>query len=345
MEAENLEQLTPGQLQLIASQRWFHLFVPEQYGGLSLSLPEAVQLEESIAWADGNIGWVVTLCSGASMFIGYFQDELTKTVFSNPRVCLAGSGQAGGIAERYADGFKVTGSWPHASGAPHADYFTANCVIRHNGEIVTGPDEKSLIQSFLFKKEEVTLYPTWKYMGLKATAGYSFSVEKLFVPTIRTFIIDADHTRLPGSIYQYPFAPLAESTIAANISGMCLHFLDLAKEIIFKKKDIQSGFKAGTGKSLQLLADAVSAIQLLREQFYERLDHSWKVHVANNNIDADTLLAVSESSRQLAHQARHWVSLLYPFCGLAAAHTGTFINRVWRNIHTASQHSLLNDKR
>jgi alkylation response protein AidB-like acyl-CoA dehydrogenase len=331
-DAEQLGRLSPEQLQLIAEQRWFHLFVPEAYGGLNLSLPQAVRLEESIAFADGSLGWVVTLCAGASLFVGYFEEAVAKSIFANPRVCLAGSGHVGGTANTIAEGFEVTGSWPHASGALHADYFTANCLIKKTGKI----------QSFIFTREEVTIQPNWNYMGLQATAGHSFSVEKLIVPSNHAFTIEPAYARLHQPVYKFPFLPLAETTIAANLSGMCLYFLDLAEAIIFKKEHTDPAAKSLALRGIRLLAEASTTIQTLREQFYAVLDQSWQAHVMNHHLEAETLSAISNTSRQLAHQARNWVNLVYPHCGLTAARTDSAINMVWRNIHTASQHPLLN---
>ncbi len=126
-EAEAMGHLHPMQINIIREQRWFHLFVPKEYGGLDLSLPEAVRLEENIAYADGSVGWVVTLCAGAAMFIGYFDKQLADEIFTDPNVCIAGSGHVNGTAEILKDGFLVNGTWPYASGTPHATWLTANC--------------------------------------------------------------------------------------------------------------------------------------------------------------------------------------------------------------------------
>ena len=329
--AEEQGRLSPKQLTLIYSEKWFHLFVPEKWGGLALSLPAAVRLEESIAYADGSVGWVVTLCAGAAMFIGYFSECLANEIFSDPYVCLAGSGQANGTAKIINGGFEINGSWPYASGAPDATHFTANCVIEPGGQV----------QSFIFKKEEVTLQPDWKYIGLKATAGYSFSVENLTIPANRSFIIDPAHARLSQPVYRYPFLQLAETTIAANILGMCLSFFYLARNLLAEKQHHKQGLEGVKNKGLQLITSGLAEINLLRQKFYLKLDTSWSLHIANSEITSLELNAVSQSSLDLARQSRSLVNELYPYCGLYAARTDTMINQVWRNINTASQHRLL----
>ena len=331
LQAEEQGRLLPEQLELIYQQKWFRLFVPKELRGLALPLPEAVRLEENIAYADGSVGWVVTLCAGAAMFIGYFAEDLAEDVFRNPHVCLAGSGQVNGSAKITDSGFEVTGTWPYASGAPHATHFTANCIVEGSEKV----------QSFIFKREEVTLHPTWKYIGLNATAGYSFSVKNLVVAANRTFIIDPAYSTLPDPVYRYPFLQLAETTIAANISGMCLSFFSLAKDVLLEKEKSHARSEGVKNKGLQLIVSAETEMALLRQQFYSALDASWSCHVAGSEITLLQLEAVSKSSQDLARQSRNLVNELYPYCGLYASRTDTMLNLVWRNINTASQHSLL----
>lgn len=324
-------RLSPEQLRLIIDQKWFHLFVPGQYGGLALSLPSAVRLEENIAYADGSVGWVVTLCAGAAMFIGYFDEVLAKETFKDPGVCLAGSGRASGTARITENGFRVNGQWPYASGAPHATHFTANCIVEATEQV----------QSFVFKRDEVTLNADWNYTGLNATAGYSFSVKDLDIPSTRTFTIDAAHAQLPDPVYRYPFLQLAETTIAANMSGMCRYFFDLASELLSKKKVVSQDSEAIRKRGLDLINSGNAKLDLLRRNFYSELDKSWKLHISGNELPAELLDSVSLTSKQLAKQARELVNELYPYCGMEAARNDTVINRVWRDINTASQHPVL----
>jgi len=114
-EAEKSGCLCNEQLLLIYEQRWFNLYVPAQFGGLELSLPDGLKIEEALAWADGSTGWVVTLCSGANWFIGFLDAEITKKIFCNGKVCFAGSGKPSGAASITNYGFEITGSWNYYS--------------------------------------------------------------------------------------------------------------------------------------------------------------------------------------------------------------------------------------
>src|SRR5690606_11210465 len=87
-QAEVQGVLTAEQLAIIYHHRWFKLFVPASLGGLELSLPEGVLLEEELARIDGSLGWTVTLCAGANLFVGYMDRAVGETIFADAEVCL-----------------------------------------------------------------------------------------------------------------------------------------------------------------------------------------------------------------------------------------------------------------
>ena len=332
-EAELLKQLHPAQLSLIYSQKWFQLFVPESYNGAALSLPRALQSEEAIAWADGSVGWTVTLCAGAGWFIGFMNRELAQTVFNNAAVCLAGSGKATGTAKKINAGYQVSGNWPYATGAAHATAFTANCMIEENGAIVKNDDGSPLVKSFLFLRNEVTIHRNWNTFGMLATGSNAFAVNEITVPENRMFEINSNGLQLQDPIYQYPFMPFAELTLAVNSSGMAIRFFDLCDDL----------FKEWNDQHLQAkLAAAIAQLNECRKQFYDIAAISWEQCMHTQLFSTGLIAGIHGCSKQLAATARQLVDMLYPYCGMHAANPETEINRVWRNLHTASQHSLLN---
>jgi alkylation response protein AidB-like acyl-CoA dehydrogenase len=299
LAAENNGWLTDDVLAIIYQQKWFKALVPKAYGGLELSLTEIVALEEAFAWADGSLGWVITLCSGVT-----------------------------GTADKTEGGYIVNGQWQYASGSPAATVFTANCNVAG----------KTL--SFCFLKEEVEILPVWNAMGMAATASHSFRVSNLFVPEERAFEIDATKAVINTPLYHYPFLQLAEATLVANISGMAHHFLDLCG-ILFNQK-IYKGIPLAQHQNIAKIYDEVKTQFLtLREQLFTAVERSWNECAAGNRVSENSLKDVSTTAHALARSARDIVNKLYPYCGLSAVDKSSEINRCWRDIMTASQHSLL----
>jgi alkylation response protein AidB-like acyl-CoA dehydrogenase len=344
--AEQTGELTAQQLDIIYQHSWFNLFVPKLYGGLELSLPQALRYEEAFAWMDGSFGWTITLCSGANWFVGFLDTDAANEIYLNPKVCLAGSGRPSGIAKITNDGYTVTGQWDYATGAPHASVFTANCMIEKNGELIKDENNEPLIRSFWFLHKEVSIQHNWKSSGMIATASHSFKLKDLNLPLNRTFIIDPSHAKLSNPVYQFPFAAFAECTLAVNSSGMLLHFLELFEEIITRNKKIEQKIYPPHDPSQpmllrDLLKDFKTTFNIKRALFYDTIDKAWSTLLRYSMIDQQLLQHVGLHSRGLAFMATRMAEQLYPYAGLQAAHPESELNRIWRDMHTASQHSLL----
>jgi len=340
-KAEDKGALTPAILKIIYREKWFKLFVPKALGGLELSLPEALQYEEYLAYIDGSLGWTVTLCAGANLFCGYIEKEKAYAVFSKEKVCFGGSGAASGVATKVKDGYIVNGHWKYATGAPHLTHFTANCIIEEDGKTLLKEGGTPLTQSFFFKKNEVTVQEDWNTMGLKATAGHSFRVQHLEVSHNRSFVIDEARTTLDGDIYKYPFLPFAEATIAVNTLGMTRHFLEEALRIVHKRHQQDKPGLTVSHMDETAIINAQQKIHGLSDRFYKTVAASWEELLQNRNISKKTTDKIAVLSRQLVKECRRQVADIYPYCGLAATNRGTEINRVFRDIFTGSQHGLL----
>ena len=109
-----------------------------------------------------------------------------------------------------------------------------------------------------------------------------------------------------------------------------MRFSELAKEILERKKVAE-----------ELLVVQVKKLNEARQLFYDIVNRSWQELLSKKFIDDALLIEVSRISRRLASTARQVVDEIYPFCGIIAATSSSEINRVWRNLHTASQHYLL----
>jgi alkylation response protein AidB-like acyl-CoA dehydrogenase len=336
-EAEQKKQLHEVQLKLIHNERWFKMFVPSSYGGLGFSLPKVLKTEEALAWADGSTAWVVTLCSGAGWFIGFLPQEISNVVFFNDEVCLAGSGAPSGTADVRNDGYIINGVWKYASGALHATVFTANCLISKDGIPVLDNKGKPQVKAFVFFPDEVVVQSNWSSMGMIATGSHGFAITDRFVPSKRAFHIDSRHATLSDPIYQYPFMQLAEATLAANLSGMAQQFVDLCRTI-FAGRMVHD--QTPEKDLLKLLEESHGILQECRTEFYQAVEESWSICKTGHKISAPVLRKVSDTSYKLYLSSLSQVNALYRYAGLLAANPQMEINRVWRNIHTASQHAL-----
>lgn len=326
--------LQPVQQALMYRRGWFRMLAPRTCGGAEMALPAATRLEEAIAAADGSSGWVVTLCAGAGWFAGFLPPALARDLVATRRLCIAGSGAPTGFADRDGAGWRINGAWDHASGAPQATHFTLNAVLREGGSSQLDAAGAPRVRAFIVPAEQVEVLPTWRSIGLRATNSNAFRIDDQWVPASHAFDIDAAAATARGPLYRFPFRALAFVTLAANVGGMAGRFLELAAGEIARRHAL-TGRQARAGA---LLAQHIDRLGTARARAYALLDQAWSQVEQGAAIDGGELEAASLSWAQAAREA---VDGIYPWCGLRAADGRSEINRVWRDLHTATQHALL----
>lgn len=345
-QATHSGQLTPKQLKLFYDQRWFKALAPKKYGGLQWSLGEVVRFEEAIGWVEGSAGWVFTLCSGAGWFGGFIEPGFAAKIFKPKTACLAGSGTVGGVGKADKTGsLTVSGHWVYATGAPHATLFTANVYM----------ESEHKVRALLFLPQEVSVEKTWNPIGLIASASESFSVYAKTVATERIFDIDANKPVIQESLYRMPFGPLAEATIAANLSGMALHFMEEVAVLWSGKKEMARLQKDRGAQVPDWMAVADARLQAYCDKWLKMRAKIWAAvadleQFVNGNMSIERITqdatyqrkseAVSKAAQNQAALCRELVNTLYPYTGLTGASADSAIGKIWRDFQTGSQHAL-----
>ncbi len=333
--AEEKNGLTAAQLALIYQQKWFKLYVPKPLGGLGASLSEALQLQETLAYWDASLAWTVTLCSGATYFIGFIDPASHHDLFADPKSCWGGSGMSSGVADWDGKNFLVNGTWKYATGTYHNTAYTANCLIYEQGNPVFDENGAPLFKSFYFLPEEIEVLEDWNAMGLRATASHSFKVENLLVDSQRTFVLVPKHRTLHDPIFTLPFLNFAELTLAANYLGMFKRLIDETTLIC----------EARTKEALPSeLIQAKNHVQAVSEKFKELYAKICLEAENTPNLSQEREELVSASTHQMVQEGLALAHSVYLYSGMQGADTQSVINRVWRNLNTASQHSMFRKK-
>lgn len=342
MASITAKTLIDQQLSLIYDNNWFNIWVPRELGGKELDLIEGLKLLEELAYWDGGFGWTVTLCAGANMFAGYLDQALAKQVFSNPKVCFGGSGRVTGKAIWDGENYTVNGFWRCATGAPHLSHFTLNSFIFDGDEPRIDEEGNPVFFSFVVPREKVLIHYDWDSFGLACTASHSFSLENVKVPANHAFQIKPEHRIEDNILYRIPFGPFAELTLLVNYMGMYRRYLDLVEKYFFEKSKDEN-WSAQYGKVYFKKIDKLrQQLETEMSKVYLASEEVWWQSTQNMQLSEPLLEAITSRSHEIVKMIREEVIQLFPLLGIAAAQNGEEINTVFRNIFTASQHSLLN---
>lgn len=195
---------------------FFRLLLPVQLGGCGLSPLDFMTLVEHAAELDGTIGWLVGNGGGMSRVGGYLTLDAAREVFGRSSAFVASSTGAIGKAVPVDGGYRITGRWPFASGAPHATTFAPLCEVNDgSGRIVL---------TFL-PREAVNLIDNWHVSGMKGTGSWDFEADNVFLPA--AFVCDFQPTPTDaGVVYRLPGVSAFVWTVATVPLGIAKGAID-----------------------------------------------------------------------------------------------------------------------
>ncbi|UUV22234.1 acyl-CoA dehydrogenase family protein [Paenimyroides aestuarii] len=305
----------------IYNERWLQIWVPKRYGGLGLSFINGLKLLKSLAFIDGSLGWMVTLCAGANYFSRNLKPDIAKELFKDNFTCFGGSGAIGGTAEKLNDFYLINGRWTFATGAPHLSHFTLNAVVTENDQPVLDENGKELVRSFIIPKDQAEIIADWNAMGMQATGTFSFTVDNVLVDVHHSFIYNEFYT--DAVLDRIPFRIFADLTLLVNYLGMAAHFLDEAEKI--RPQLDLTAFRND-------LSSEENKTYLFANKMETLLENQQK-------ITTEVQTEIHQFGETLVANLSHRILDLYFQLGIKASHTNEPIQQIFCDYFTATQHA------
>ena len=323
------------------------ILLPREMGGGELTIPDSLRLYEEVARIDGSAAWNLAICSGGPLFGHNLSRAAFEKIFGDKRGVSAGSlnpATTRVVAEK--GGWRFSGKATYASASAHATYLMAAGMVLRDGapEMVDG---FPTMRAGMFPIKEAKILNTWSTAGMRGTGSNDCVFENVFVPDEFTF----DWMNAKSLWQRGPFAniPLQLQFVGGFVSvvlGTARHALDTLNEIAQAKVPTATRATLRERPIAQIqYAQAEGLLHAARAYFYDCNDEIWRKGVAGDSFSiedrAHARLAVVTAAK-LAAQA---VDLIAEIAGMNAAQTSCPIERCWRDVHTATQHVLMNTSR
>ncbi len=325
----------------------FRILLERKLGGGEVTIPDSLRLYEEVARIDASAGWNLAICSGGPIFGHNLSRGAFEQVYGAPRGISAGSlNPMTSRAVAVEGGWHFSGKATYASGAAHASHLMAAAIVLRDGapQIVDG---FPMMRAGLFPIEHAKILNTWSTAGMRGTGSNDCVFEDVFVSGEFTF--DWLNARSPwqhGPFANIPLALQMVGGLAAVVLGTARHALDALNEIAQAK--VPAGARAVLRErpiAQTQFAQAEGLLHAARAYFYDCNDEIWRKGEAGESFSvqdrAHARLAVVTAAK-LALQA---VDLVADAAGMNSAQTSCPIERCWRDIHTATQHVLMNTAR
>jgi alkylation response protein AidB-like acyl-CoA dehydrogenase len=319
----------------------FRLYLPRRYGGAELEPASFVAVIEEIAKADASTAWCVAQASGCSLAAAYLEPEVAREIFGGADAVLAWGPVGQGVTAVAVDGgYRVSGTWPYASGSRHAQWLGGHCPhIAVEGKPRLGADGKPLDRTMLFPKSSAVVRDVWQVVGLKGTGSDTYSVAELFVPARYSFTREsAADRREAGPLYRFTTYQLFGASFAGVALGIARATLDAFVHMAASKVPMLASKPLRDNAVVQSqVAQAEARLLSARALLMETLAAMWDTAVRGEAFSLQQRAILRLAATHAVHQAKEVVETAYHLAGGTAIFENQAFERRMRDIHAVTQ--------
>ncbi len=322
--------------------RLFRMLVPRSLGGEEVSPVVFMRTIEEIAKADASTAWCIAQTSVCSTIAKSMKPEIAAEIFKkNPRGVLAWgpTNNAKAVAEN--GGFRVTGTWPFASGSRHATWLAAHCLIYEpDGQQRRDADGNPVQKTLVVPRERATIKDVWHVIGLKGTGSDTYVLTDVFVPedyAIGYHALNSAERRERGPLYAFTIYQLFGSSFPAVALGIARTLLDDFCALAQTKKAMGQTSPLRDNAVVQSqVGVAQSQLAAARVFFFATWEEVWQA-AQSGTLSVDQRVRLRMASIHASQQARQVVETAYLAAGTVAVLESNPFERRFRDMHAVSQ--------
>lgn len=322
---------------------FFRISQPREYGGDEVDPLIVFDAIEHLAMADASTAWVIMIISSNPLLLG---NSISAAVWEatygqNPDLRSAGTIAPNGKAIAVDGGYQVSGHWKYGSGAQHCEYLISGCMIWENGRPrmteAGGPD----VRFILHKTEDCQIRTdTWDTTGLRGSGSHDYVIDDLFVPEDYAYVMGQPRHELAGPIYRFP--TIAFYQLAAVSLGLARAAIDCIAGVAPQKR--RGPHLMSEDPSIQLRVAQARALHGSARAYVKDVLGD-VVHTLKQGSD---LSAEQRSIFRLAvthavDSSVRAVDMMYKVGGGSSIYKSNKLERIFRDIHTASSHIQTDD--
>jgi indole-3-acetate monooxygenase len=340
-EIEAARRIPPNLVDRLKSIGLFRMFVPRSHGGLELALPAGLAVISALARIDGSVGWTSIVASVAGIFVSLAQRETYDRIYRNgPDVALCGSSQPVGTAEPTAEGWRINGRWPFASGCTHAEWMAGFCVVTANGKPAVGVHGRPLVRGVVLPAQDWEIEDSWHAAGLKGTGSHHIVLRDALVPEVNLFDLEGGTPCVPGPLYP-AVRQLLPLFHAAFSVGMAEGTLD---ELVALARTGRQQYQAATpmlvSEAFQLELGRICAdVRAARAFLQAQVASHWNHALAETLNDEALLIEGMQASVWIASICVRVADACFALAGSSAVYETSPLQRRLRDLHVAGQHA------
>ncbi len=304
--------------------------------GAGASLPDALEVYEALARADGSVGWTAMIGSGSWIDLASLPRSGFDALFARgPDVVTAGVFSPSGAIAPDGAGYRVTGRWGFASGCEDASWIYGNCVEGME-------DGAPRMRIAVFAPEEVVIEDTWHVAGLRGTGSHHIRADAVHVPADRTLATMVDPPCVDVPIVRIPAPAMFALGIAGAALGMARGAVDDVVALAGDKVPLLDRRPLAENPTFHLvLASADTALAAARALVRESAEAAWETAAEAGEFPLHTRARIRAAAVWATEAAADVVRSAYRAAGGGALHVSSPLGRRLRDVDALTQHFLV----
>jgi alkylation response protein AidB-like acyl-CoA dehydrogenase len=345
-EIEREQRLPKALVEQFHTAGFYSLVIPRKLGGLQADPLTYLRVVETLAEADGSVGWNLANNSIGQLVTLGLPDEGVHEIYAHGAdTVIAGTAvQGGGQAVPVDGGYRVSGRWRFGSGCQESSWMLGSFQILDGDQPRRSSDGASAHWRGVFQRSEAQVVEgSWDVTGLRGTGSFDWTVEDVFLPERRTMVhagvpLDNQWSRWPGITYALPSQAWVGPHHCAVITGIARAGIDALIEL--------AGEKTPRGRTGRLcenpqVQDAVGrADAILNAGCVYRsamIAELWNTVAAGKETTREQRARCRLAAIYAADNARDAMDLMYRHGGSTSFERESRLAECWRDLHVVGQ--------
>jgi indole-3-acetate monooxygenase len=342
--AEALEEgrIPPPLVEALYDAGVFKAMLPREVGGLEAEPVEWLQMIEELARINASAGWLAFIQSGVGLtFLDPERFERFRERAGGRLMLAMSLGRIGGKAVKVDGGYRISGRWPFASGSPFATWLGGMSFVSDaDGSPVldtTGQPQRLLA---IWPADQARLIDTWDGLGLRGTGSSDFEISDLFVPE------DQVNPGFYGApVYDralFRMKEMPEVGHGAHALGIASAALESFVEAVNMRPIAGSTRHMAMGhmQAHQIaFARADVLVRAARTLLHETVREAYEDATAHPELSLELRVRLREANIFTVRSAKEAVGLIFDMAGSSAVYRGRTIEKAFRDINTAGNHT------
>jgi 3-hydroxy-9,10-secoandrosta-1,3,5(10)-triene-9,17-dione monooxygenase len=342
-KTDSLRRLADENVQALKDSGLCRLMVPARFGGHQTSVRTYIDVMAELGRGCGSTSWVACLINVCAWLASLFPERAQVDVWgSNRDAWIAGSLAPNGETVAVDGGWRVSGRWPWASGSMHAQWVACGIHMKNDRGEMTN------LGLSLMPIAELSIEDTWFMAGMKGTGSNTIVAKDVFVPEHRFLPYPAafggtyrtEHTE--EVVYRAAFVPITVLILAPSQLGVAQSALEHAMAKSTTRGITHTTFtrQADSAGFHMQIAEAAMKIDTAFLHARRAADDLDRYAADNRLMDVTARSRVRMDTALTAKYCRDAVELLVAAHGTSSLADSNRMQRLWRDVHTASHHAI-----